>query len=376
MHILVLNFEYPPLGGGASPVCHEINKRYVESGHKVTVVTMIHTGLKPFEITDGVEVYRVSSLRNFIHMSYPHEQLSYLFKTKALLKKLIASKSFDVCHAHFLLPTGILCLWLKRKYGIPSIITSHGSDVPGFNPDRFKFLHLMTPPLIRAIARSASFITSPSCYLAELISKVIRQNPETLQIVPNGIDPAAYYSGAKKNMIVSSGRFLRRKGFHSLILAVRNISIPVELHILGDGPIRSELEKLAEGSATPIIFHGWVDNRSGAYKELLASASVYCLVSSHENASVAILEAMASGCAVITSDQSGCPEMIADAGIKVPFGKPEEITKAILSVMNNNDLRNSLSQKAIQRAQDVYDWNRIKDQYLHLMSKAIHPGQA
>ena len=50
MKILMLNYEFPPLGGGASPVSYEIAKGYVELGHEVTVVTMAFQGLKKFEI--------------------------------------------------------------------------------------------------------------------------------------------------------------------------------------------------------------------------------------------------------------------------------------------------------------------------------------
>jgi len=55
MRILILNYEFPPLGGGASPVSYEIAKGYVKLGHEVSVVTMVFQGLKKFEIKDGIK---------------------------------------------------------------------------------------------------------------------------------------------------------------------------------------------------------------------------------------------------------------------------------------------------------------------------------
>jgi glycosyltransferase involved in cell wall biosynthesis len=153
-------------------------------------------------------------------------------------------------------------------------------------------------------------------------------------------------------------------------MAVHNMTTLSNVHLLGEGPMRPVLEKLAATSHTPVTLHGWMDNRSEAYKNLLESAAIYCLVSSRENASVSILEAMASGCAIITSDDSGCPELVADAGLKVPFGKPEEIKQAITTLQNNQELRSSLSQKALARVHLHYDWNIIVPKYLQLLHNA------
>lgn len=376
MRILVLNFEYPPLGGGASPVSHEISKRYVQLGHHVSVITMHFKGLPERETLDGVDVIRIKCMRKHIHMCQPYEQYSYVQNAWFFLKNFLPQHHFDFCHAHFILPTGILARRIRNRFKIPYIITAHGSDVPHFNPDRFRFLHVFTPPLIRKIARTASHLTSPSQYLAGLIHRVLPADQHTIEIIPNGIDTSAFRAGRKQPFVVSSGRLLPRKGFHDLLHAVRHEALPIEVHILGDGPMRQELEQLAASSATPVFFHGWMDNRSETYVQLLASATIYCLVSLRENASISILEAMASGCAVITSDASGCPEMVGDAGILVRHGHPEEIREAILRLIEDNDLRTQLSLTGIGRVRHTYDWDRITGQYLNLMQKNTQPQPA
>jgi glycosyltransferase involved in cell wall biosynthesis len=371
MNILVLNFEYPPLGGGASPVCHEINKRYVALGHKVTVVTMQFKGLPEQETIDGVAIIRVACSRNHLHMCSPTEQWTFLKAAKRFLLEWIPMHPVDIVHAHFILPTGILCRFLKKAFGIPYIITAHGSDVPGFNPDRFRFLHLWTPPMIQAIIFDAAKITSPSHFLKNLISKVAPSQIEKVVVIPNGIDASAFTRLEKQPIIASSGRLLKRKGFGELIQAVKKTNLGYALHILGDGPMRKKLEALANGAHTPVVFHGWVDNRSPDYKLLLGKAAIYSLVSGKENASIAILEAMASGCAIITSDDSGCPEMVGDAGILVKHGDIGALHSAIDRLVKDKALQLSLGDRAHTRVHAVYNWNTIVEQYETVLHSAI-----
>jgi glycosyltransferase involved in cell wall biosynthesis len=371
MNILVLNFEYPPLGGGASPVCHEINKRYVAAGHSVTVVTMHFKGLADQETIDGVDVIRIACSRHHLHMCSPFEQWTYLKAAKRFLLEWIPSHPVDIVHAHFILPTGILCRFLKKAFGIPYIITAHGSDIPGFNPDRFRFLHLWTPPMIQAIIFDAAQITSPSHFLKNLIGKIAPSQINKVVVIPNGIDASAFTQLEKQPIIVSSGRLLKRKGFGELIQAVKKSTLGYSLHILGEGPMRKKLEARAKGSLASVVFHGWVDNRSPEYKQLLGKAAIYSLVSGKENASIAILEAMASGCAIITSDDSGCPEMVGDAGMLVKHGDVPALQTAIEKLVNDSALQLSLGEKAHARVHAVYNWNTIVQQYEFVLHAAL-----
>jgi glycosyltransferase involved in cell wall biosynthesis len=376
MNILVLNFEYPPLGGGASPVCHEINRRYVAAGHHVTVVTMHYKDLPREENIEGVEIIRIPCIRTRLHICSPIEQFTYIYQAKRFLQTWLRTHSYDIVHAHFILPTGLLCTYLRNKYNLPYIITAHGSDIPGFNPDRFVFLHHFTPPMIRRIIRHAAAITSPSGYLKDLIEKSVPTPGSRIIVIPNGIDSESFVMGQKEKIIVSSGRLLARKGFIQLVEAAKALSSDYTVHILGDGPLRAQLENTSRGSLTPVVFHGWVDNRSPEYRQLLSACAVYCLVSAKENASIAILEAMASGCAVITSDQSGCPEMISDTGMLVPFGHSEKLRAALQHLIHDQATTTMLGQQARQRACTVYDWNVIVRSYLELLEETKRQQEA
>ncbi|MDZ4746941.1 MAG: glycosyltransferase family 4 protein [Saprospiraceae bacterium] len=373
MRILILSIEYPPLGGGASPMIHEISKQYVKFGHEVTVITMAHGQLPLHENVEGVDVHRVHSYRAQTHISHFHEHLAYIYAARVYLKKMLKHQTFDVCHTHFLVPTGLLARWVKRKYHIPYIITSQGSDVPGYNPDRFHFLHKLTPPLIRSVIRESACVVAPSQYLRSLIIKVSPADHAKVFQIPSGIDTDYYMPGPKKPIVLSTGRLLPRKGFQYLIEAVADEVFPFEVHICGDGPMMNDLKEKAKQSATPVFFHGWLDNKSEAYKVLLSEAMIFSLVSAKENASTSLMEALSAGCAVITSDVSGCPESVGDAGICIPPADARALKDKLKALMNDPDLMVSLMHAGRARAIREFSWPSITRGYLALFEKLLKP---
>jgi glycosyltransferase involved in cell wall biosynthesis len=369
MRILVLSIEYPPVGGGASPQSHEMNMQYLRNGHSVTVVTM-HTGSLPLrENVNGIEIIRVKCFRRHTHISYIWEHISFIIASRIVLKKLLAENKFDVCHSHFILPTGLISKWVKRKFGIPYIISAHGSDVPGYNPDRFQHLHRMTHRLIKSIIQQSDYIVFPSQFLRSLLLKKFSSFADKLVYIPSGIDTEYYVPGIKKPLLLSTGRILPRKGFQYLIHVVSQKAYPFEVHICGDGPYLAELKAQAIGSQTPIVFHGWISNKSKEYIALLSKASIFSLVSGKENASTSLLEAMSCGCAIITSNVSGCPESVGEAGICIPPANEEALQQQIEKLIAQPEYQMELMKAARMRALTHFAWPAIADRYLGLLSQ-------
>lgn len=352
-------------------MAHEVNKNYVEQGHQVEVVTMSFRGLPAEETVEGIIIHRVPCKRSQKHISYPSEHVSYLLAARRFLKKYLPDHFFDTCHAHFIIPTGILARWLKKKYALPYIITAHGSDVPGFNPDRFFWLHKISPPLLRSIISNSTAIVVPSLYLGSLLQKVIRQVDPKVVHIPNGINTDYFIPEKKEMTIVSSGRLLDRKGFHHLIAAVAGQDIGYHIHICGDGPMMGRLKELAEDSKTTVTFHGWIDNRDLLYRQLLSHATFYCLVSSNENASTSLMEAMSSGCVVITSDVSGCPETVGSAGLCISPAKPKLLLQTIEALIHDQKAQEYYSEAARKRAIENYAWPSITHKYLDLLKSGL-----
>jgi len=363
--ILLLNYEFPPLGGGASPVSYDIAKGLSETGEfNIDVVTMGYKLLPAYEkLNDSFRIYRVKSLRSRKEICHPWEQLTYLlfgyFKCRSLLKR----NYYDICHTHFIIPTGILSYILKKQFNLPFIVTAHGSDVIGYN-SRFKMIYPFLVKVWKIILDNAKVVISPSDFLRNKIVKVYpRLDRKKIIIIPNGIDIEKFRPQSKRKIIFSSGRLLRSKGFQHLIKAVSDEDIKWEVHIAGDGPMMNELKQLAERSKTKIIFHGWLDNNGKEYKDLLEQASIFCLLSKYESFGMVLLEAMLAGCAVITSNSSGCVEIINGSGLVVPPENDRTIEETInLLVLDRNRI-SSLGDEGRQRAIKFYDREIIARQY-------------
>lgn len=372
MKILVINYEYPPLGGGAGTVSHDLAKGLVRLGHAVDVVTMCFKGLPKHEELDGIRIHRVASLRSRKEASNFIEMLSFICSASLFLSKHLKNHHYDICHCHFIIPTGILAYFLKYKFGLPYIITPHGSDVPGYNTDRFKKMHRFTRPLLHSICGNSLKIVCPSRYLEKLIQKNIGDVPTTY--IPNGLDLERFNVPEKLNkekVILSTGRLLPRKGFQTLIRAVHEVKLPWEVHIVGDGPYRNELQDLAKDSKTKIVFHGWLDKESEQLAQLYEKASIYVLVSQKENASISLLEGMAFQCTVITSDVSGCPETIGDAGLKIGFDDATSLRQHFISLAADSQRIEEFGRKAKLRLHDKFDLPRIVLQYQELMETVV-----
>ena len=361
--LLVLNYEFPPLGGGASPVSYEIAKRLSETGeYDIDVVTMRYRGLPKFEeLNQQMRVHRVWSLRSKKEICYPWEQLTYLISGYFKCRKLLKKQKYDICHCHFIIPTGVLAYVLRNQFGLEYVITAHGSDVPGFNTDRFKMLHKFTGPLLRLIVKNSKNIISPSNYLRELIlSNISADFAEKVVVIPNGIDTEKFKPQEKTKTIFSSGRLLPRKGFQYLIQAVSDEDIGYTVHIAGDGPMRTELEEMARKSKTKVVLHGWLDNRGREYKDLLEQAAIYVLASEKENASIALLEAMSGGCVVITTNVGGAPETINDTGLVI---NPRSSNDIRIGIQKGVELKDELSTAARLRVKKVFGWRVLIQEY-------------
>jgi len=328
-------------------------------------VTMRYKGLPAYEeLNKNLRVHRVWSLRSKKEICHPWEQLTYLVTGYFKCRELIRKQPYDICHTHFIIPTGVLSYVLKKQFGLEYIITSHGSDVLGYG-QRFKYIYPLLVKPWKAILNNAKKIISPSNFLKTKILEAYPQfSAEKITVIPNGIDTNKFTPQKKTKTIFSSGRLLSNKGFQYLIKAVSDEDLGWEVHIAGDGPMRAELEDLAKKSKTKVVLHGWLDNNSRGYKDLIEQSSVYVLASEKENASIALLEAMSAGCAVITTNVSGCSETVGEVGLLVTVGDVKQLEMVLSTVVNNAVLIYDLQKRAQNRAKLKFEWSLVLDDYL------------
>lgn len=365
MKILSLTYEYLPIGGGGSRVAAAVNEELVRLGDEVTVVTSGMRHLPRHEVVNGVAVHRASCMRRHVHYTTAAELFTTLLPAYRRAAALIRENRPDVIHTHFIVPSGLVAWALARRFGIPYVLTAHGSDVPGYNPDRFGLLHRMLHPIWSRILSGAAAVTSPSRFLAELMC--VRGCPLPIQLVPNGHWPRARLVEARRNRVLVVTRMFPRKGVQHFIEAVRSLGTDWEFVIAGDGPYRAELEALANSVANHVRFVGFVD--CDTLRALYDSSRILVFPSLQENFPMVLLEAMDAGCAVVTTDAEGCAEVVGDAGLVVARGRPEGIRAALERLMADPALVADLSRRGQARAAALA-WPIIVRRYREILGAA------
>jgi len=191
MRILMTSYEFPPIGGGGAAVVAGMARELVASGHEIDLVTMSFQDHPREEMVDGVRLYRVPCLRKAKHSCTTPEAFSYLAGAMPTIHRLLTKHRYDVGHAHFILPDGLLAWQAKRYSGLAYVITSHGSDVPGYNPHRLRAAHQMVRPVWKAVVHGASRVICPSEILEQLV-QAQRPAPLKTVVIPNGLQVDSY----------------------------------------------------------------------------------------------------------------------------------------------------------------------------------------
>jgi len=364
----MLNYEFPPIGGGGSSVTFELSRHLVLRGHKVDVVTMRYRNLAVFERIEGIHLYRTPALRRRRDLCHTHEMASYLLGALPKVFELIRHHSYDVVHAHFIIPTGPLAWLASRLAGVPFLITSHGSDVPGHNPTRFTLAHKLLFPFWRCIVKRNAMIISPS---ESHKQHILQLAPEShVQVISNGIDIERFAPVAKEKKILMCSRLLDFKGFQYALEAIGEMELDWRVEVIGDGPFLPELQALAKESKTPITFTGWLDRDDPRLKQSFETSSIFIFPSESENFPTVLLEAMAAGMAIITSTAGGCPEVVGDAALLVPPRNSLAIREQLDKLLRSDDLRRKLSQAALRQVRK-FSWESVSQQYLDCYRSVI-----
>ncbi len=370
MKILTLNHEFPPVGGGASPVSFELCRHLVQLGHQVDVVTMGFGGLPGREVIDGVVVYRTPALRKQADICHTHEMATYLPGALPRALGLARRNRYDIIHCHFLIPGGPLAYLVSRCCGIPFVVTCHGSDVPGYNPERFGRDHKLIAPAWHYLVHHAGMLISPSESLKGLI--LSHSQRARVRVVPNGIDVPEYQQVPKAKSILMCSRILARKGFQYALEAIKSMDIEGwQVDVIGEGPFLAELKRIAQGSRVPVKFWGWLDRADRRFVELYESSSIFIFTSEAENFPTVLLEAMAAGAAIITSTAGGCPEVVGDAALLVPPRDAQAIQEQLGKLVGSIELRESLGAKAGRRVKQ-FAWSNVARQYIDCYHDIIH----
>lgn len=380
MNILLLNYEFPPLGGGASKATYHMAIELVRLGHTVTVLTSRAANQPSEEMIEGVTVYRVTSWRRGIHDCGVIGAFTYILFALPKLRLLLKRNDYDVLHYFFSLPTGLLTLYSHAIRDRPYILSLRGSDVPDYDPSNqvLQLLHRPLRPLTRYIWRQAE------CTIA--LSNAFRQlawdtaPDQSLDVIYNGIDTQFYKPMARQRSdgthvrLLCVSRLIKRKGLNYLIDALVMLSeAPIELDIVGTGnfekSLKAQVEKADLGNR--IRFLGFRPPHE--LRELYNRADIFILPSLAESFGMVLLEAMSCGLPIIASNVGGIPEIVTDGenGILVQHACPNELAGAIERLVNDRLLRQQMTQNNLAKIHAMFEWKSIARQYQNVYERVL-----
>ena len=373
MRILILNSEYPPIGGGAGNASAHIAAQLEKMGHQVAVVTS-RFGLLPHQEQKGhIVIHRIPSLRRRQDRSTPLEQMIFILSASFWTMGLIPRFQPDATLAFFGIPSGIVAWLIKKFYGIGYIISLRGGDVPGFRPYDFQVYHKLMAPFLRLVWRNASALVANSNGLRNLANSF---DPRfEIPTIPNGVDLVTYKITDRDwstPRLLSVGRIVHQKGLDLAMRALGSLKeLEWEWYIAGDGPQREALQLLAEelGIAERVKFLGW---QSG--EQLLMcyqQANLFLFPSRHEGMPNAMLEAMATGLPVIASCIAGNEELVIDAqtGCLVSPEDTDSLRDALKTLLIDPARRQEMGDASRRHVEKNYSWEATARQYALLLEK-------
>ena len=373
MHLLILNSEYPPIGGGAGNASANIARELAALGLRVSVVTA-HFGDQPRrEILDDVTVYRIPALRRKQDRSGALEQLAFILSASFWTLNWARQNKPQATLAFFGMPCGAPALLLKIMYRIPYIVSLRGGDVPGFRPYDFKTFHKLIGPFLRLIWKHASAVIANSNGLRDL---ALAFDPRfEIPIIPNGVDLAKYAVPQRDwsyPRLLSVGRIVRQKGLDLGLQALSQLrDLDWSWSIAGDGPQLENLKTLANelGIAERVHFLGWQSREelTKCYQE----ANLFLFPSRHEGMPNAMLEAMSTGLPVIATRIAGNEELVVEGetGFLVPAENVDELRQSLRRILLDPNLRKRMGLASRQRVEQNYSWKNAALQYKNRLEK-------
>jgi len=228
LRILMLNNEFPPLGGGTGTVNQAVLQNFSQiAGLEIDLVTSALGDRYEKEFfSDRITLHKVPVRNREIHHSSNRELIEYFCRGLICALRLQRQHRYQVCFAWSAVPAGAIALGLRKLTGLRYFLRVCGPDIPGFET-RYRSILAIISPMIRTIWRNADQVIAKSDREIELIHAVDR-NIDCL-LVPNGVDlrrfmPRHRRDDSRPLRVICVGRLIERKGQHHLIEAVKRLT--------------------------------------------------------------------------------------------------------------------------------------------------------
>lgn len=372
MKILIVTTAFPRWQNDTrAPFILEAAKALRRHGNEVRILAMHHPGSKNYENWDGIEIYRPRYLPDKWEI-FQNEGggIPEVWKKKKILIAFIIpffiihsiniirlANDCEIIHANWTLSA--FAAWATRYFHKkPMFATVQGSDI--FQAAKIPFIRKIT----RITLNGMNVVFALSMALAQEVRSIGVSIKKTI-VVPNGVDIRNFKPGGfkRENVILFVGSLINRKGPTVLLEAFVNLldqTPSAKLFIIGEGPLLNQLESfVAENNLTlKVQFLGSLPQAE--VSKWMRMSKVFVLPSLEEGLGVVLLEALASGTPCIGSEVGGIPDVINnDVGKLIPPNDPKALKNALVEILDDETKWKLMSEKARQRAEEVFDWDQI-----------------
>ncbi len=351
--------------GGAHVHVRDLSLHLRALGHEAVVLV---GGEGPF--TEELSRHEIPfhSLR---HLVRPISPLTDVRAVVELRKRLRAIRP-DIVSTHSS-KAGWVGRLAARTLRIPVVFTAHGWAFTEGVPERERRMYARAERWVAPLAHRIITVSEHDRQIA-LKERVARE--DKLVAVHNGMPdiPPSFHAnpGVQPPRIVMVARFEPQKDHETLFEAVRGLTdLPWTLELIGDGPTRASMERLADevGIADRVEFAGVrrdVDRR-------LADAQLFVLVSKWEGFPRTILEAMRAGLPVIASNVGGVTESVAEGknGYVVPRGDANALRERLRTLLVSPELRIQMGAEGRKRYEAEFTFERMLEKTLAVYERVL-----
>ena len=364
-----------PTYGGSGVIATELGKELALRGHQVHFISYA----LPFRLNNFIEnvVFHEVEMSNYPVFEFPLYSLALASK----MVEVAEYEKLDLLHVHYAIPHASSAFlakeMLKGKNDIKIITTLHGTDITlvGLEPS---FL-----PLVKFSIEKSDGVTAVSRFLKEktLTNYDIEKD---IQVIPNFVDTQLFtpnhdcsfrknIAGKGEKILVHTSNFRQVKRVPDTIKIFEQVQkeIPSKLLLVGDGPERSECERLVRqlDLIDKVKFLGKQDG----LVEILNASDVFLIPSQSESFGLAALEALAFGIPVVSSSVGGLPELVGhnECGFIAEIGDIERMTKYVIELLTNEKKYRIFSQNARERAVKKFDKNKVVPNYEDYYQKIL-----
>jgi N-acetyl-alpha-D-glucosaminyl L-malate synthase BshA len=364
-----------PTFGGSGVVATELGKALALKGHQIHFITYSQP-VRLGSFRENIFYHEVSVSDYPLFEFQPYETV-----LASKMVDVVKYEKLDVLHVHYAIPhasAAFMAQQILKTQGIeiPFITTLHGTDITLVGKDP------SFEPVITFCLNASDAVTAVSESLKEdtyTHFDTIRE----IHVIPNFIQPLAelpvidkerrsHYALDSERILVHASNFRKVKRVEDVvsIFAKVNEKIPSKLLLVGDGPERALVERMARDLkiCQRIVFIGKVRDTA----HVLELSDLFLLPSETESFGLAALEAMALGIPVISSNTGGIPEVNThgQSGFLSDVGNVDEMAENAIHILSDENRLQNFRQGALDRAHD-FCLIKILPQYEDLYKKVI-----